>query len=244
MTVPEATAFREDATAVLTEHGTYTWNKSGTRIRCNGESCGVILDAPEGPDSTAVTGVFARHQAEQLPEPAVPKEAPPVEPETATEAPAEPKTVEPAVAPEAEAAPDVEPDSEPAGEDPEPTETEPAGEPVETTTPDTEAEAAPAPKVRRDTKALTATIAEITKGDRVTAFFNHPRYGQFAVEGTVLKGGAGLDRNQLSVGGWYINLNERAAKYLQELIIVAPAGKHEFAIPKPSESTEHIGIGG
>lgn len=102
---------------------------------------------------------------------------------------------------------------------------------------------AAATKVRRDTKALTATIAEVGKGDRVTAFFKHPRYGEFAVEGTVTKGGAGLDRNQLMVGGWYINLNARAAKYLQELIIVAPAGKHEFAIPKPSELTEHIGIG-
>lgn len=101
-----------------------------------------------------------------------------------------------------------------------------------------------APKTRRDTKALQATIAELKKGDRVTAFFKHPRYGEFAVEGTVLKGGAGLDRNQLMVGGWYINLNERAAKYLQELIVVATAGNHEFEIPKPSETTEHVGIGG
>lgn len=238
MTGPEATAFREHATTVLTEHGTYTWNKSGTRIRCNGESCGVILDAPEGPDSTAVTGVFARHQAEQLPEPAVAEAAPPVQPEPVIEAPAEPETIAPAV--------DSEPalEAEPAAPTEPVIETEPAGEPVEPKTPDTEAEAAPAPKVRRDTKALTATIAEIAKGDRVRASFNHPRYGMFTVEGTVLKGGAGLDRNQLSVGGWYINLNERAAKYLQELIIVAPAGKHEFAIPKPSEATEHIGIGG
>lgn len=99
------------------------------------------------------------------------------------------------------------------------------------------------PKIRRDTKALAAIIAEIKKGDRVTAYFKHPRYGEFAVEGTVLKGGAGLDRNQLIVGGWYLNVNERAAKHLQELIVVARAGKHEFDIPKPSESSEHVGIG-
>ena len=59
-----------------------------------------------------------------------------------------------------------------------------------------------------------------------------------------MKGGAGLDRNQLSVGGWYINLNDRAAKHLQALTIVAAAGQHEYAIPKPSELTEHVGIGG
>lgn len=102
---------------------------------------------------------------------------------------------------------------------------------------------APPPKIRRDTKALTATIAEIGKGDRVRAGFNHPRYGVFTLEGTVTKGGAGQDRNQLMVGGWYINLNERAAKHLHELEILAPAGKHEFAIPKPSEASEHVGIG-
>jgi hypothetical protein len=124
-------------------------------------------------------------------------------------------------------------DTEPEHVQPTP---EPAGETV--------TEEAAAPKIRRDTKALTATIAELKGGDRVSAGFNHPRYGIFTVEGTVTKGGAGLDRNQLMVAGWYINLNERAAKHLHELEILAPAGKHEFAIPKPSESTEHVGIGG
>jgi hypothetical protein len=222
--------FRDDATAVLTEHGTYTWNKAGTRIRCNGHSCGVILEAPEGPESPAVTAVFARHQAEQLPklpEPAAEPAAPALEDPVASE------VIEPAVTPEAA---EVIPDPEPTPE------TEPAGEPLETATAETAEKTSP--KVRRDTKALTATIAEISKGDRVSAGFNHPRYGMFTIEGTVVKGGAGLDRNQLMVGGWYINLNERAAKYLHELTIIAPAGKHEFAIPKPSELTEHVGIGG
>lgn len=77
----------------------------------------------------------------------------------------------------------------------------------------------------------------------MSATFSHPRYGIFTVEGTVIKGGAGQDRNQLMVAGWHLNLNARAAKHLHELDILAPAGKHEFAIPKPSELTEHVGIG-
>lgn len=208
--------FRDDAAAVLAVHTGFVWNKAGTRIRCTAEACAVVLDVPAGPGTGDAALAYARHQAEQLPEPFDVRAEP--------DAPAAAEVLEPVSPPE------------PTSVEPEPKPIEPAGEPVET-------EDKPA-KTRRDTKALQTTIAELTKGDRVTAFFNHPRYGQFAVEGTVLKGGAGLDRNQLSVGGWYINLNERAAKYLQELIIVAPAGKHEFAIPKPSESTEHVGIGG
>jgi hypothetical protein len=228
--------FRDEATAVLTAHATYTWNKAGTRIRCNGDSCGVVLEAPDGPDDgIATVAVFARHQAELLPDP--------FDPDAEPDAPAEP-TTEDAVEAEAVAVPAAVPVEPPvheaaAAEHPETTpETDPAGEHLET------ALTEPAPKVRRDTKALTATIAEINKGDRVSAGFNHPRYGQFTVEGTVVKGGAGLDRNQLMVGGWYINLNERASKYLHELTIVAPAGQHEYVIPKPSELTEHVGIGG
>lgn len=215
--------FIDAAAVVLAGHATYAWNKAGTRIRCNGQECGTVLEAP-GEDAAVLA--FARHQAEQLPEP-----APAVPPVPAAVPAEEPATVPaPAAGPVPEAATD---------ESPTDTEPQPAGEPMEAAV----AEKA-APKIRRDTKALQATIAELKKGDRVTAFFKHPRYGEFAVEGTVLKGGAGLDRNQLMVGGWYINLNERAAKYLQELIIVATAGNHEFEIPKPSEATEHVGIGG
>lgn len=219
--------FIDAAAVVLAGHASFTWNKSGTRIRCNGEDCAAVLEAPGGEDGAVLA--FARHQAEQLPEPVIVQAPaavlPPARAEAAAVSEAEPAEPE-------QSGPDVdEPTTEP---DP-----KPAGVHMETAV----EEPATAPKIRRDTKALQATIAEINKGDRVTAFFKHPRYGEFAVEGTVLKGGAGLDRNQLMVGGWYINLNERAAKYLQELIIVAPAGKHEFDIPKPSEMTEHIGIG-
>jgi hypothetical protein len=226
--------FVDAAAVVLAGHATYAWNKSATRIRCNGDACGTVLETPGGEEDAVL--VFARHQAEQLPEPVVPEMviAPVtvVEPVAAapTETPDTPE-VEPAVQPEQ--TPDDVIDAVPE------TNTEPAGEPMDTAI----ADPTKAPKIRRDTKALQATIAEIKKGDRVTASFNHPRYGQFAVEGTVLKGGAGLDRNQLMVGGWYINLNERAAKYLHELAIVAPAGQHEFVILKPSEATEHVGIG-
>jgi len=225
--------FIDAAAVVLAGHATYTWNKSATRIRCNGDSCGTVIDAPGGEEDAVL--VFARHQAEQLPVHVPVPSVPAVMP---TETPLK---IETPTAPEVDLATEPEPVSDIVGADDEnPSEPEPqtAGEPMESAV-----EEKTVPKIRRDTKALTATIAEINKGDRVTAFFKHPRYGELAVEGTVLKGGTGLDRNQLIVAGWYINLNERAAKYLQELVIVAPAGKHEFTIPKPSEMTEHVGIG-
>lgn len=225
--------FIDAAAAVLAGHASYTWNKAGTRIRCTGDACGTVLESPEGEDGAVA--VFARHQAEQLPEPSPELQ---VTPAPITE-PADPA----ARTAETPAVPEIEPAPEPSPA-PSPIITKPAGEPMESALAETVIEEKAAPKVRRDTKALTATIAEINKGDRVSAGFNHPRYGQFTVEGTVIKGGAGLDRNQLIVAGWYINLNERAAKYLQELSILAPAGKHEFDIPKPSELTEHVGLGG
>lgn len=226
--------YRAAAAEALIRHSSYVWNKSRTRIKCKGDDCATVLDAPDG-DASAIA-VFAGHQAEQLPLPPVP-------------APVEQENVQ-LPAPEAEHVNiETEPDTE--GQEPEPEpdapETpEPAGEPVEQVLSEAAlavADQVTAPKIRRDTKALTATIEEIKKGDRVSATFNHPRYGYFTVEGTVIKGGTGLDRNQLMVGGWYINLNERAAKYLCGLEILAAAGKHEFVIPKPSELTEHVGIG-
>lgn len=207
--------FRDEATAVLAAHATYTWNKARTRIRCNGDSCGVILEAPDGPDGLTAAPAFALHQAGLLPDPFDIRAEP--------DAPAEPAIPEAGTVP-----------AESAGEHMETT----AAEPVDLSAP-----AAPA-KTRRDTKALTATIEEIKKGDRVSAVLNHPRYGQFTVEGTVLQGGAGQDRDQLLVGGWYLNIGARAAKHLQELTILAPAGQHGFEIPKPSAATEHVGIGG
>ncbi len=211
--------FRDDAAAVLALHTGFVWNKAGTRIRCTAEACAVVLDVPSGPGTGDAALAYARHQAEQLPDP--------------FDIHAEPDA--PAAAEDPEPAAEPEPEAEPQSDQSAPAETKPAGEPVET-------EDKPA-KTRRDTKALQATIAELKKGDRVTAFFKHPRYGEFAVEGTVIQGGAGLERNQLTVGGWYLNINDRAAKHLQELVIVATAGNHEFAIPKLSEATEHVGIG-
>jgi hypothetical protein len=206
------TEYRATAAGILSEHSSFTWNKSRTRIRCNSAGCAAVLDAADG-EPDAVTA-FATHQAEQLPEPPalVPLPAPaPAESEVEPPAQELPAVEEGAASPEADAS---------------------------------EQPPAKAAKVRRDTKALTATISELKKGDRVRATFNTPRYGQFTVEGTVLKGGAGLDRNQLSVAGWYINLNERATKALHDLSILAVAGKHEFAIPPVTLLSEHIGIGG
>ncbi|QOT19576.1 hypothetical protein [Paenarthrobacter sp. YJN-5] len=232
--------FIDAAAAALAGHSSYAWNKAGTRIRCNGEGCADILDVPAGPDSGDAVAAFARHQAEQLPapEPVHIKDQAPEQPVAEVECAAD---YAPAVDPEH--------DPEPEGEQ----DTEPAGEPMEQALSETtlarhdareaEADHAAGPKLRRDTKALTATLEEVKKGDRVSATFDHPRYGIFTVEGTVIKGGAGQDRNQLMVAGWHLNLNARAAKHLHRLTILAPAGKHEFAIPKPSELTEHVGIG-
>lgn len=212
--------FIDAAAVALAGHATYTLNKAGTRIRCNGEECGTVLEAPGGEEDAVL--VFARHQAKQLPEP-VAAQAPAVVLPAPEAEPAEPEPAADDVAAEEST---TEPDPEPSGEPMEPA-----------------VEEKPAPKSRRDTKALGATIAGIKKGDRVTAFFKHPRYGEFAVEGTVIQGGAGQERNQLIVGGWYLNIGERAAKFLQDLVIVATAGNHEFEIPKPSEANDHVGIG-
>lgn len=236
------TDYRSAAAEVLIRHSSYIWNKSGTRIRCLGEDCSAVLDAPDG-EVSAVTA-FALHQAGQLPVPAptvraeqdaAPPHTSEGDEETQTAQPDEPQAAEPS----------AEPDETPEPTPGRGTEDTP-GEPVEQALSEAAlavADQPTAPKIRRDTKALTATIAEIKKGDRVSASFNHPRYGAFTIEGTVIKGGTGLDRNQLMVAGWYINLNERAAKHLCGLEILAPAGKHEFVIPKPSEQTEHVGIG-
>lgn len=217
--------YRQDAAKTLAGHPGYKWNKAQTRIRCSGAACEDILDVPAGPDSGEDVIVFARHQADHLPD-VEPTTVPDPEPET---------TPEPADLPEQNLATEPGQDPEPAGEEPmEQALSEAALAAADPTT---------APKTRRDTKALTAMIEEIKKGDRVSATFSHPRYGMFTVEGTVIKGGAGQDRNQLMVAGWHLNLNARAAKHLHGLTILAPAGKHEFAIPKPSELTEHVGIG-
>ncbi|WP_422759197.1 hypothetical protein [Paenarthrobacter sp. C1] len=232
--------FIDAAAEVLAGHSSYAWNKAGTRIRCNGEGCADILEVPAGPDSGDAVATFARHQAEQLPapEPVHIKDPAPEQPVAEVECVAD---SEPAANPEQDLEPEGVQDIESAGEPVEQVLSEAALARHDAR--EAEADKAPAPKLRRDTKALTATLEEVKKGDRVSAAFDHPRYGIFTVEGTVIKGGAGQDRNQLMVAGWHLNLNARAAKHLHGLTILAPAGKHEFAIPKLSELTEHVGIG-
>lgn len=220
--------YRQDAAEALAGHPGYKWNKAETRIRCIGESCEDILDVPGGLASGDAVAAFARHQADQLPD-VEDIQVPDPEPEP------QPATADPETGPEPTDDTENDQDTE-----------EPAGDTVEQALSEAAlavADQATAPKIRRDTKALTATLEEIKKGDRVSATFNHPRYGIFTIEGTVIKCGAGQDRNQLMVAGWHLNLNARAAKHLHVLTILAPAGKHEFAIPKPSELNEHVGIG-
>ncbi|WP_427019340.1 hypothetical protein ACQCSX_22550 (plasmid) [Pseudarthrobacter sp. P1] len=207
--------------SVLAEHSSYAWNKAVTRVRCNAPGCGTVLEAASTDEAVLV---FARHQAQQLPVPAPSAEA--SEP-VATKPPAGPETPEPETAPELVI--------EPVGEPVVPTIAEEAAGPV--------ADAPPAKATRRNTKALTATIAELRKDDRVLAAFSTPRYGSFTIEGTVLQGGAGQDRNQLIVGGWLINTGERASKHLQELTILAEAGQNPFTFEPVPPLPEHVGIG-
>lgn len=233
--------YRAAAAEALIRHSSYIWNKSRTRIKCQGEDCAAVLDAAGG-DSSAIAA-FAGHQAEQLP-------LPPVHARVEQEDVPMPSPV--AETPVVTAAqPDTtgqEAEPEPALHDPEPElaapkTPEPAGEPVEqalSETAVTSTDEKATPKVRRDTKALAAVLAEVQKGDRVSATFNHPYYGIFSIEGTVIQGG--IDKDQLIVGGWFINQGEQAAKLLHELAILAPAGKHDFAIPKAAKKPENVGI--
>lgn len=235
------TDYRSAAADVLIRHSSYIWNKSRTRIRCQGDGCATVLDAPDG-DANAIA-VFAGHQADQLPLPPVPTSvgqedvqlpAPAVESPVVIEA--EPDTVVQEPGPEPEAAnPEHDPDA--------PVTTEPAGEPVEQALSEAAVAAADqktVQKVRRDTKALAAAVAEVQKGDRVSATFNHPYYGMFSIEGTVIQGG--IDKDQFIVGGWFINQGEQPAKLLHELAILAPVGEHDFAIPKATKKPENVGI--
>lgn len=78
---------------------------------------------------------------------------------------------------------------------------------------------------RRDVKALTAAIAELSAGDRVRIGVNHPRYGECAVEATVVEADAAF-----TAGGWSISKGGKPTKHLTELVILASAGKHAFGI--------------
>lgn len=251
----------EIVAGILAEHSTFAWNRATTRIRCSAEGCGAVMDASGDTDAIIM---FARHQAQQLPVAGAEPEPSP------TPEPAQPPAPEPVNEPDS---PEPHPEGHPleaALSEPDLIEAEEGAEelieaPVEPPVPEAtdpgdaaeaqaepersdpaaEApEAAPAKKARRDTKALGATIAELKKGDRVLAVFNTPRYGSFSLEGTVIKGGAGQDRDQLIVGGWLINASVRAAKHLQELTVIATAGNHEFGIAPMPPLPEHFGGGG
>ncbi|HEX9088083.1 MAG TPA: hypothetical protein VF867_11205 [Arthrobacter sp.] len=244
----------EIVAGILAEHSTFAWNRASTRIRCGADGCGAVMDASGDADAIIM---FARHQAQQLPAAAAV-----AVPSAPAPEPAEPPAVEPATEPDS---PEPDPEGhpletalsepvlieaeegaeEPPAAVPEATVPKEAAEaPAETAQAGPAADATAPKKARRDTKALGATIAELKKGDRVLAVFNTPRYGSFSLEGTVIKGGAGQDRDQLIVGGWLINASARAAKHLQELTVIATAGNHEFEIAPMPPLPEHFGGGG
>lgn len=91
---------------------------------------------------------------------------------------------------------------------------------------------------RRDIKDLIATIAGLGVGDLVEGTFGTPRYGRFTIEGTVLQG---MDRKTLSVGSWHLNSEEKPARLLLTLRVLAKAGEHDQAIFPGSEASEHFG---
>lgn len=100
--------YRQDAAKTLAEHPGYGWNKAQTRIRCSGAACAEVLDVPAGPDSGEDVIVYARHQADQLPD-VEPTRVPDPEPEP---------TPEPADDPEQDLEPEGGQDITPAGEEP------------------------------------------------------------------------------------------------------------------------------
>lgn len=83
---------------------------------------------------------------------------------------------------------------------------------------------------RRDVKDLTATLETLAVGDRVRAGLRSPRYGDFTVEATVVKG---PERGQLMAASWMISAQGKPAKALQELVITASAAMNEFPVLQP-----------
>lgn len=84
---------------------------------------------------------------------------------------------------------------------------------------------------RRDVKELTSTLETLAVGDRVRAWLRAPRYGDFTVEATVVKG---PERGQLMAASWLISAQGKPGKALQELVITASAAKNEFPVVPPA----------
>lgn len=79
---------------------------------------------------------------------------------------------------------------------------------------------------RRDIKAITAALEALKAGQRVTAGFRTPRYGDFTVTADAVKG---LERGQLTAGSWLLGTSGKPSKHLQSLEIVpdSPAAATE-----------------
>ncbi|MCC3299382.1 hypothetical protein [Arthrobacter caoxuetaonis] len=73
---------------------------------------------------------------------------------------------------------------------------------------------------RRDIKAITAVLENLTAGQKVTAGFRTPRYGDFTITAEAVKG---LERGQLTAGSWLLGTSGKPSKHLQSLAVVTDA---------------------
>lgn len=232
---------------VIEKHPSFTTNKAGDHIRCDGEECRTIIDlgslpaeqlyfshlalqlSPVDEELNQLRGLLARIPVmlSKLPELTLEIGESEALRYIASELDAmgvaaglmqAPSTEDPCPLPALPAA-DI------------PT---PAQEPKE--------EKTPMAAARRDVKALTAAVEPIKKGDRVAATFKAPRYGNFTVEGTVVKA-VGPEHRQFNIGSWLLSSEGKPSKFLQSVEILAVAGEHEHAIVPGSDAPEHIGQG-
>ena len=81
---------------------------------------------------------------------------------------------------------------------------------------------------RRDVKALAATLEELKAGTNVRAGFRSPRYGDFIISATVVRG---LERTQLTAGSWLLSTAGKPSKHLQSLEIITPDTADDTAAP-------------
>ena len=275
--------------AVDKDHPGFTVNKSGTRIRCQGAGCLLVLDiddsvSPEqifaahltqigptvvlepAPSVPVVDDIFGELDEELAADSALAIPAPVIEDLVPEDVAAEPPAtvvaadpLPPMVAlltPEIAAAEEHGENTAPVVESPalvpaaanEPVLPETIGtdEPVvpskrrgKKKAPEVETPALVGPTTKRNLKDVTANLETIKAGDRVSATFRTPRYGEFTIEATVL---AGLTFRSLVVGAWILGTAGKPTKNLQSVTRLAAKGKHEMAIIPGTDEHEHLGM--
>lgn len=85
---------------------------------------------------------------------------------------------------------------------------------------------------RRDVKALATTLEDLKVGANVRAGFRSPRYGDFIITATVIRG---LERTQLTAGSWLLSTAGKPSKHLQTLEILTP--ETEVTPEAPAEAS-------